>query len=189
MFDHSVVDRIQRIPMSWEDYLAHDGPEWDHVDWADGFAIMSPQPQRRHGIFEVKLAVLFTTHLREVSVMTECGLRTPRSLRGPDVMVAPRGLTTYWVETAPILVAEILSPSTRSEDLLRKGPEYAEAGAGQYWVLDPEQRSLEVFTLVDGHWETLALFTDDQPTGEVAVSMDGTDHGTVPIDLTDLLDD
>jgi len=185
MFDHSVVDRIQRIPMSWEDYLAHDGPEWERVEWADGFAIMSPQPKRRHGVLQVRLVVLLNAHLREVELMVESGLRTARSLRGPDVMAAPRGLTTGWVETAPILVAEILSPSTQSEDLLRKGPEYAEAGAGQYWVLDPKQRSLEVFTLVDGHWETLARFTDRHPVGEVTVA----DHGTVPIDLADLLDD
>jgi Uma2 family endonuclease len=98
-------------------------------------------------------------------------------------MVVSAVPTTTWVEDTPILVLEVLSPSTRAEDLLRKGPEYAGAGVGQFWVVDPDARSIEVFDNVDGSWEPLLRLDDQQPTGEVAVG----DHGVVPLDLVAIL--
>lgn len=46
----------------------------------------------------------------------------------------------------PDLVVEILSPSSRSRDLLIKRLAYARAGIGEYWVLDPPHGCLYVFT-------------------------------------------
>ncbi|GAA3677557.1 hypothetical protein GCM10022237_41250 [Nocardioides ginsengisoli] len=85
----------------------------------------------------------------------------------------------------PVLVVEVLSPSTRAEDLLRKPHDYAAAGIGQLWIVDPAQRWLEVRTLVDGSWHTLARFDEARPFGEVAIG----EHGVVTVDLLGLLDD
>jgi Uma2 family endonuclease len=48
---------------------------------------------------------------------------------------------------APDLVLEILSPSTRMKDLTLKKRRYREAGVREYWVLDPDNHSLRVYTL------------------------------------------
>lgn len=40
---------------------------------------------------------------------------------------------------APPFVAEILSPSTRSRDLLLKNYIYGNAGVREYWCIDPDQ--------------------------------------------------
>lgn len=98
-------------------------------------------------------------------------------------MYATAGPADLFVDS-PELVVEVLSPSTRSEDLLRKAPEYAAAGIGQFWVVDPDARTLEVHRLDDGQWEVCARFDDGAPVGEVAVG----DRGVVRIDLLDLLD-
>jgi Uma2 family endonuclease len=49
---------------------------------------------------------------------------------------------------APDLVVEILSPSNRSHDMLLKFNKYLEAGVREYWVLDPDDKVLQVHTLI-----------------------------------------
>jgi Uma2 family endonuclease len=45
----------------------------------------------------------------------------------------------------PDLVVEILSSSTRSKDLVRKLSLYMESGIREFWVIDPDQRSITVY--------------------------------------------
>lgn len=46
---------------------------------------------------------------------------------------------------APEFVVEILSPSTRSHDKVRKFRKYRNAGVKEYWIIDPENRKVMVF--------------------------------------------
>ena len=47
---------------------------------------------------------------------------------------------------APNLVVEILSDSTRGHDLVLKLNKYCEAGVEEYWVVDPREKKISVFT-------------------------------------------
>ena len=51
---------------------------------------------------------------------------------------------------APDMVVEILSPSTRRHDRLVKLGLYQRAGVREYWIVDPENRAVQVLTLTDG---------------------------------------
>jgi Uma2 family endonuclease len=51
------------------------------------------------------------------------------------------------VEGPPDLLVEVLSPSNRNHDLLTKRALYGRAGVGEYWVVDPEARTLIIHTL------------------------------------------
>lgn len=53
---------------------------------------------------------------------------------------------------APDMVVEILSPSTRRHDRLTKFNLYQRAGVQEYWIVDPTDKSVQVFTLEDGHY-------------------------------------
>ena len=53
---------------------------------------------------------------------------------------------------APDWVCEILSPSTRSRDLVQKRNLYADAGVSHLWFIDPDARTLEAFALEEGRW-------------------------------------
>ena len=51
---------------------------------------------------------------------------------------------------APDMVVEILSPSTQRHDRLVKLGLYQRAGVREYWIVSPEERSVQVFLLSDG---------------------------------------
>ena len=53
---------------------------------------------------------------------------------------------------APDWVCEVLSPGTARTDRVVKRPIYAAQGVGWLWLVDPDQRTLEVFRLQEGHW-------------------------------------
>lgn len=58
----------------------------------------------------------------------------------------------------PDLAVEVLSPSNTPEEMLRKRREYFEGGAKLVWIVDPEQKTVEVFTAVDQS----TVLTEDQ---------------------------
>ncbi len=51
----------------------------------------------------------------------------------------------YW--GVPDLVAEVLSPSDPDRDRITKKKEYAQAGIPEYWIVDPEGKTVEVYLL------------------------------------------
>ena len=70
-------------------------------------------------------------------------------IREPDITFYAAGHEDrYHVQYAdpPDLAIEVLSPSTRRIDRQEKAAEYAEAGVTEYWIVDPEGRSIEVLT-------------------------------------------
>jgi Uma2 family endonuclease len=62
---------------------------------------------------------------------------------------------------APALVVEILSPSNRGHDTLRKYDKYQKAGVPEYWVVDPENKILEVFLLTSGEYRRKGYGPDE----------------------------
>ena len=65
----------------------------------------------------------------------------------PDLMVRrpSREANVDWT-TAPLpsLIVEVLSPSTRSRDRKEKRTLYGDARIQEYWVVDPEQKTVTV---------------------------------------------
>jgi Uma2 family endonuclease len=47
----------------------------------------------------------------------------------------------------PDLALEIVSPNNEPHDLETKFQEYAQAGIPEYWIIQPETRTVSVFTL------------------------------------------
>jgi Uma2 family endonuclease len=68
---------------------------------------------------------------------------------------------------APDLIIEILSPSTVRQDRVLKFHKYLEAGVLEYWIVDPEGKTVQVHILDNGHYITNTY--DDM--GKVPVSV------------------
>ncbi|KFN08280.1 type II toxin-antitoxin system prevent-host-death family antitoxin [Paenibacillus macerans] len=59
----------------------------------------------------------------------------------------------------PELAVEVLSPSTRSKDLIRKLDLYRKCGVKEYWIVDPMKEQVTVFTLTDGEIADVAYYS------------------------------
>ena len=76
----------------------------------------------------------------------------PDTLVQPDVFVVPLedARTLDWARiTRLLLVIEVLSPSSRRADRFTKRLEYQRQGVPLYWVVDPDERQVEVWTPSD----------------------------------------
>lgn len=69
----------------------------------------------------------------------------------PDIsVVCDHGkLDKHGCKGAPDFVVEILSPSTQRHDRLVKLDLYQRAGVREYWIVDPDSATVQVFTLKD----------------------------------------
>jgi Uma2 family endonuclease len=64
------------------------------------------------------------------------------------------------VRVRPDWVCEVASPSNRWRDRGRKADLYLKFGVPHYWIVDPDERTLEAFEARDGAWVRLGAWTD-----------------------------
>ena len=60
---------------------------------------------------------------------------------------------------APDLIIEILSPSTQRHDRLTKYNLYERAGVPEYWIVSPDERTVQVSVLTGGRYRVCELYT------------------------------
>lgn len=58
----------------------------------------------------------------------------------------------------PTLVVEILSPSTRSRDMVDKLQTYMLSGVSEYWIVDPDNKLLLVYTFTNKKMDTFNTY-------------------------------
>ncbi|MGF1546710.1 MAG: Uma2 family endonuclease [Thiotrichales bacterium] len=78
----------------------------------------------------------------------------------------PKLPETAWFELPPDWICEILSPATAKVDRAEKLPIYATHGVTHAWLVDPDQRMLEVFELREGKWLLVAVLEDDDAVAQ-----------------------
>ena len=73
--------------------------------------------------------------------------RDNKTMLQPDLIVICRDhdRTARCLTGAPDLTIEILSPSTRSKDMLLKLNKYYNAGVREYWIVDPKSKEVYVY--------------------------------------------
>jgi prevent-host-death family protein len=60
----------------------------------------------------------------------------------------------------PLLVVEILSPSTRTKDMIKKLNLYMVSGVREYWVIDPEDESVQVYAFENKEIQNNKVWTN-----------------------------
>jgi Uma2 family endonuclease len=63
-------------------------------------------------------------------------------------------------EGAPDLVVEVLSPESIRRDRVIKFTAYEIAGVAEYWIANPNARTVEVYVLSNGEYASLGEFKD-----------------------------
>jgi Uma2 family endonuclease len=74
----------------------------------------------------------------------------------------PKLPSTAAFELAPDWICEIVSPRSGKLDRVKKLPVYARVGVGHAWIVDPLQRTLEVFRLENQRWAQISAHADDE---------------------------
>ena len=166
--------------MSLDDWRALGEETSQRYELQEGVLIVSPRPRQRHQNVMLQLgSQLLAQRPDGIRITPEADViidpHTPATVRIPDLVIC-RGDEDATLIAADVLVAiEILSPGTRRVDLVMKRSEYADAGIAHYWIVDPDERYMEVLTLVDGAYvshRVEGVVTISVPF-EVTIDLDG----------------
>ncbi|MFP2926392.1 Uma2 family endonuclease [Pyxidicoccus sp. 3LG] len=175
-------------PVTYEDIEALP-PGWVGEIVA-GELYASPRPAFGHLRVSNRLTALLTTAF-ELSPTGPGGwwfLSEPELHFEPNILVPdlagwrrervpePPDPETPWLTAAPDWVCEVLSPSTRTLDRVRKLPLYHREGVGHAWIIDPLRHTLEVYGRGKDGWVRTGLHE-----GNVTVRVEPFD--AVPLDL------
>lgn len=121
---------------------------------------MSPTG-RIHGNVEARLAQRLSDFVEEhelgevmvgeVGIYTE---RNPDTVRGADVLFISHerlgaAASEGFLDVAPELVVEIMSPTNTWEEVRRKIEEYFAIGVERVWIVEPENRAVQVYQSPD----------------------------------------
>jgi Uma2 family endonuclease len=130
-------------------------PNWKY-ELLEGTLIVSPNaPDSWHqdcaGSLYVLLRQTCPADLKAIIAPFEyVSARTGSML--PDILIAHRPVPRQRLTQAPVLVVEVLSPSTRQFDLKQKRAFYQQERIEHYWIVDPAGPSIEALRLVDGEY-------------------------------------
>ena len=126
-----------------------------YIELSEGELVMPPHPTRRHQVTVQELYIrlhIFVQerNLGEVYIAPLPVRLWPGKIREPDLLFMAREHRERISEQVfgpPDLVIEVISPSTRRTDRIEKAAEYIRAGIPEYWIIDPDARTVEIFIL------------------------------------------
>ena len=144
--------------------LPDDGLQYE---LADGVLLVSPAPRPVHQRASSRLYLALVTacppELEVFYAPLDFQPTRRRSLQ-PDLLVVRREDVGETAIERPLLLAvEVLSPATRSKDLILKRGLYAESGVASYWVVDLDVPSITAWTLRGGRYDDEVVAIGDAP--------------------------
>lgn len=148
--------------------LPDDGRRYEIVN---GVLLMAPSPNGPHQDTVGEIFLHLRTHVKPAGL----GLvrlapfdveLSPKDVFQPDVFVVLNAhldrVLGKKVVGAPDLVVEVASHSTAAFDRLTKYDTYARAGVPEYWIVNPDRRTVEVLVLEGGQYLSLGIFGGQQ---------------------------
>ena len=169
---------VQRLTIT--EYLAYDDGTGTRYELVDGELAPMSLGTGQHGDISEFLNDEFKAEIKRLSLPwiakdMKIGIQSPRgsrweTVRIPDLVVLP---LEQWIglsnrealiplnEPAPLLVVEVVSPSTAATDYRAKHSEYAVLDIAEYWIVDPMKLKITIGTLQDGSYSDL-VFSGDQ---------------------------
>ncbi|MDE6898933.1 MAG: Uma2 family endonuclease [Lawsonibacter sp.] len=154
----------EEMRYTFADYLTWD--EDDHIELIYGYPYMMSSPSTEHQLVSGELFAQLHTYLADkkcrviaapyaVRLFEEASDRPEdvNTVVEPDLVVIcdPSKMDRRGCKGTPDLVIEILSPSSRRHDRIVKLDLYQRAGVREYWVVNPEDRTVQVMLLKDSY--------------------------------------
>lgn len=148
----------RRTRLTYEHYLLfpEDGKQHEIIE---GEHYMSPAPETAHQGALGNLYVIMFNYLRRRRLGTVFFapvdvLFSNTNVVQPDLVYVSKQnagiITKQNIRGTPDLLVEVRSPGTAKYDLTLKKNLYARFGVKEYWIVDPAERTIEVFRLGSG---------------------------------------
>ena len=150
-----------KIVLTYDDYceIPNDRNRYEVLE---GELTVTPASNVKHQKISGRLHLTLGHHvlanqLGEVYAAPTDVILAPTTVVQPDLIFIGndrRGIVTERaIEGPPTLVIEILSPSTSRTDRITKTQLYAKHGVPHYWLLDPDQQTVEAYELVGDQYK------------------------------------
>jgi Uma2 family endonuclease len=146
---------IQSRSLTYDDLKRERETRDERLELIEGEIIVTPSPSLMHQIIVHRLDVLLDRAIVEsglglvISAPFDVYL-DEQNVPQPDLMVVlwdrERVLGSARLESAPSLVIEIISPSSATKDRVTKRNLYARYGVPEYWLVDPDAKSVTIFS-------------------------------------------
>ena len=158
---------------TYEDYshLPDNGMRYEVIE---GNLYMTPTPRPKHQRIIAHLYGYFWDYLKRRPLgvvyfspidLILHKLATPVQ---PDLLfISHEKLTIVkekYIEGIPDLLVEVISPGKRGHDRRTKFDIYAHAGVREYWIIDPDDRSIEIYVLRGQAYALLEKFEHSDRT-------------------------
>jgi Uma2 family endonuclease len=165
------------LKLTYEDYLyfPDDGKRHELID---GEHYVTPAPNLKHQTSVGKLhfwliGFVSPRKLGQVWVAPVDVLLSDHDVVQPDLVFLSKDRMDLAadganVKGAPDLVVEILSPATRRKDAITKRHLYEKYGVTEYWLVDPELETVEVYRLTNGRYRREAELSAER--GDILTS-------------------
>ncbi len=159
----------EELKLTYDDYLniSDDGKRHEIID---GEHFMTPAPQTRHQIASRNIQRILLNHIEENDLgqlfyaPTDVVL-SDTTITQPDLLFIAKGrehiIKKNFIDGAPDLIIEILSPGSEKLDRFTKMKYYAVFGVGEYWLIDFHARILDQYALKGSLFERTGVFTGD----------------------------
>lgn len=148
--------------------------EFDLTEIINGEEVMTPSPLWIHQIICDNLFRKIDRHVEQtglgrlssspLDVIFEEGTNRIQ----PDLLFIRKEnmpvVITDWVRVVPDMICEIVSPGTYRRDTITKKEIYEKYGVPEYWIVIPELKIIEVFTIEEGRYQ---LFSYAESEGVV----------------------
>ncbi len=131
---------------------------------------MSPTPNSQHQRISRELEFLLISFVKnnklgEVFDAPMDVILDKRNVVQPDILYVAKEnshiITKKCIEGVPNLVVEIISPSSYYRDQVEKKELYERFGVKEYWIIDPANTVIEIFTLKENKYVLHAFIAEE----------------------------
>ena len=165
----------KHIKLTVHDYMSIPEGDDKRYELIDGELILAPSPVPQHQIISGNLFDILNSFVRsqELGLLMYAPMDVVLSEHDvfqPDILFISNNrrdiIGDRNIQGAPDLVIEILSPETEDRDRGIKRDQYLRFGVREYWIIDPQERTVEVLRAGDTQFETVRVY----PEGTTATS-------------------
>ncbi|MBT1278432.1 Uma2 family endonuclease [Thermoanaerobacter sp. CM-CNRG TB177] len=158
---------------TYADYLTWSEEErWEIIN---GVPHLQAAPTWQHQAVLLELARQFANYLQDKSCRVFTApfdLRIPEAnekdeettnVVQPDIIIIcdNSGLKKTGYYGVPELIIEVVSPSTGQKDKIEKFNLYEKAGVKEYWIVEPDEKVVMVFTLEEGRYGRPQMYSEE----------------------------